>query len=232
MSVDGKIANGERSEAVEPVNGRRARIDEMRQHEKDSEENGHAEPETLTAEPASDGGVGRAGEEEEKDCGAHNDKAEAVGKQVDEGGVEDGWGHDYEGSIGLTLLMLVALVLCGLKGGDLWWQSGFFAGMYAFGIGILWFAGWKLGESDDGDDRFEIEFRDARIVLSVFGFGAVFFGSPEQCVLAGGVLAFGVVVAAPADYWALAAVSRQRGCSLAKALWLLLPRPPGRSARP
>ena len=159
----------------------------------------------------------------EKDFGVSVGKAEAVGDGIDEVGIGDEWGHDYEGSIFLTLLMLVALVLCGLKGGDLLWPLGFFTGMYALGIGMLWFLAWKLGDGFDGDDGFEIEFRDARIVLFVFGFGAVHFGSLEQSVLAGGVLAVGVVVAVPADYQALATVSRQRGCSLVKAFWLLLP---------
>lgn len=228
MSAKRNIAGGTGSAAAEPVNRRVPVIEKVGNGEERSQEKGHAEPEALAAEPVGDGGAGLAGEDEEKNCGARNDNAEAAGDGIDEVGIEDERGHDYEGSVDLTLLMLVALVLCGLRGGDLWWPLGFFAGMYAFGTGILWFAGWKLGESDDGDDGFEIEFRDARIVLSVFGFGAFFFGLPEQCVLAGGVLAFGVVVAAPADYWALAAVSRQRGCSLAKAFWLLLLPPPAR----
>ncbi len=122
--------------------------------------------------------------------------------------------------------MLFALVLCGLKGGGLWSQLGLFVGVYVGGACMFRFLEWKLGGAREDHEEFEIEYRDTRFTLFIFGFAGLLFGSPEDCLLLGGVLSVGAIAAIVADYWALAAVSRQRGCSLVKAFWLLLPRPP------
>ena len=220
---------GRYDEGSEPAKDGRADSELMRSHEHDAKHEHHEDPEALASEPVKLNGADRyEGTKEQGGCADGNDDTKAVTESVEEGRVRDEYGHDCEGSVYLTLLMLVALVFCGLKGGGLWSQLGFFTSGYAFGIGLLWFLGWKLGGYDDEDTGFEIGFIDCRFTLVVFGFGGGFFGSAEDCVLVGGALAIGAIVAASADYWALAAVSRRRRCSLAKAFWLLLPRPPQR----
>ncbi len=216
---------GRYDEGSEPAKDGQADVEPMRSHEHEAGYEHHEYPEALASEPAKLSGADRhAGTRKQRRCADGNDDARAVTESVEEGRVRDKHGQDYEGSVYLTLLMPVALVLCGLKGGGLWSRLGFFTSACAFGIGVLWFPGWKLGGYDDEDTGFI----DCRSTLVVFGFGGGFFGSAEDCVPVGGVLAIGAIVAASADYRALAAVSRRRECSLAKAFRLLLARPPQR----
>ena len=216
-------------EGSEPAKDGRADVELMRNHEHDAEGERHEDPETVPSDPAKLSGADRhVGTKKQGRCVDGNDDAKAVTESVEEGRVGEEHWQDYEGSVFLTLLMLGALVLCGLKGGGLWPQLAFFTSGYVFGVGGLRFLGWRLGGYDDEDTGFEIGFIDCRLTLVVLGFGGGFFGSADDCVLVGGALAIGAIAAASADYWALAAVSRRRGCSLAKAFWLLLPRPPQR----